>query len=178
MYRELLIAKIGKFTQIINRFWNRLIDRLRYNLERCSDRKNVNRTRSNRHGRYSIRRRICFKVLAFGIVTEEYFSPRQLPIILQPHIFTKRIFKKRLSFPPSLWKLKRTFLSTKLNSITRPIKDEINRVSLLGMHAHVYSHYEASWKKEREHGRFKRLPAGSSAQFRLRNFKVPFDDAR
>lgn len=95
------------------------------------------------------------------LATEEYLL--RFANNFHAEIREKRILKKkkkrkktrhtRLNVSPrKLWKLKRTLLLTlkTLNSIDPSNKDQINSASLLGMHAHVYSHYQRTKAGEEE----------------------------
>lgn len=98
-WRQSLIAKIWKFTQIINRYWNQLID-WQTSWDIISS---VARTAKMLIGHAPIgmddtpRRRICFKVLAFGRrIFRELANNSRLHIFIYSDTYkTKRIFKKK-----------------------------------------------------------------------------------
>lgn len=73
-----------------------LANQLRYNLERCSDRKNVNRTRSNRYGRYSTTKNLFQGARVWQKNTSRIANNPRLHIFTYSDTYkTKRIFKKK-----------------------------------------------------------------------------------
>lgn len=170
--RQLLIAKIfrANYKQILKpAHW--LVNQLRYNLSSVARTAKMlighapmDTDDTPRRGISVSRCSNCIELASWQKNTSRFFTvchnnPR--PRIFRAQRYAKRILRRKKkknnatikrTTSPRLWKLKRTLLLTlkTLNSIDPSNKDQINSASLLGMHAHVYSHYQRTKAGEEE----------------------------